>query len=45
LGNGVSALDACAHARGLKPNNEAATSCIEAAQAVGKVAKGEGGEQ
>ncbi|HKI05278.1 MAG TPA: hypothetical protein VKK31_25075 [Thermoanaerobaculia bacterium] len=43
LGNGESARDACAHARGLKPNNEAATSCIEAAQAMGKVAKqGEG---
>lgn len=32
LGQKESALDACAHAQGLKPKDEAARSCIEEAQ-------------
>jgi tetratricopeptide (TPR) repeat protein len=45
LGQKESALDACAHAQGLKPNDEAAKSCLEEARKKADVAekKPEGG--
>jgi cytochrome c-type biogenesis protein CcmH/NrfG len=45
LGQKGSALDACTHAQGLKPNNEEAKSCLEEARKKADVAesKPEGG--